>query len=178
MDKAGFKRLEAHFVRNTGATRAFNLEMCRFAMTEAKRTEFNARSIEWFDAEVAPRLTGAAPPPVVPAVIEPIRDSPSGSTIGIPNFDEKIRRCVGPDGKFPWFNVKDVVKELGYRVQQTILDKLTPEERGYGVFLTPGGPQSMAIVSRPGLLKVCQDSDKAKAKEVDYWIRHVIMGFR
>jgi prophage antirepressor-like protein len=95
--------------------------------------------------------------------------------IAIPDFDALIRKGTGPDGKPNWYNVRDVTHALGYTAASTVLAKLEPDERGQAIFLTPGGPQSMAVVSRPGLLKLCQNSEKHKAKLIARWVNHEVM---
>jgi prophage antirepressor-like protein len=95
--------------------------------------------------------------------------------IAIPNFDGRIERVTGPDGKFPWYKARDVAREGGYKTVKVLLDRLDPDERGLAVFTTPGGPQSMAVVSRPGLLRLCQGSARHSFKLIARWVNHEVM---
>lgn len=52
---------------------------------------------------------------------------------------------------------------------------LAPDEKGMETFHTPGGRQKLSVVSRPGLFKLIQRSNKPEAKAFDRWVRHEVL---
>jgi prophage antirepressor-like protein len=93
--------------------------------------------------------------------------------LSIPNFDTKIRKAPGPDGK-RWYVLNDAARTLRYSNPHSLAAKLDPDEKALTVLDTPGGPQRVTIISRPALLKLCGGSEKPEAKEVDRWLRHEV----
>lgn len=85
-------------------------------------------------------------------------------------------RGIKIDGE-PWFVAKDVIICLGLTVKNVTahLSKLDEDEKGLNPIKTPGGVQQVRMVSRPGLFKLVQRSDKPEAREFDRWVRHEVL---
>ncbi len=75
----------------------------------------------------------------------------------------------------PWFVAADACRGAGLSIGGGVaqhLKSLDPDEKGMEVTPTPGGPQKMIVVSRPGLFKLIARSTKPEAKRFDRWVRY------
>lgn len=66
------------------------------------------------------------------------------------NFNGSEIRIVEKDGQ-PWWVAKDVCDYFGDTNRNRTMQALDEDEKGYTQMTTPGGPQSMAVVSEAGL---------------------------
>lgn len=92
-------------------------------------------------------------------------------------YNDNQLRGVKIDGA-PWFVARDALMCLGVSsVGGTTrhLSGLDDDEKGKDIFLTPGGPQLLVTISRPGLLKLIARSSKPEAKAFDRWVRHEVL---
>lgn len=92
-------------------------------------------------------------------------------------FENQQLRGVLIDGQ-PWFAATDACRILGFNLAggtSPHLRKLSPDEKGKYKFLTHGGEQALSTVSRPGLFKLIQRSNKPEAKKFDRWVRHEVL---
>jgi len=92
-------------------------------------------------------------------------------------------RSVLIDGE-PWFVAADACRCLGMDVSKGTdhhCRKLDKDERGlvsrndHPVLFTGCRASLLAIISRPGLFKLIQRSNKPEAKEFDRWVRHEVL---
>ena len=70
-------------------------------------------------------------------------------------FDDQVVRVVHRDGE-PWFVGRDVGRALQLDNHNQALGTLDDDERG-SVLMTPsgpGGPQTMIIISEPGVYRL------------------------
>lgn len=96
-------------------------------------------------------------------------------------FNDHELRGVIIDGQ-PWFVAADVCRVLGIHVKDNgkvnvtpAVQKLEEDEKGSYKIGTLGGAQHMMCVSRPGLFKLIQRSNKPEAKAFDRWVRHDVL---
>jgi prophage antirepressor-like protein len=79
-------------------------------------------------------------------------------------------RMTEQDGMF-WFRAKDVGNALeivNYR--DAVATMLDEDEKGVGIFDTPGGPQEMLMVNESGLYALVMRSNKPRAREFRKWV--------
>lgn len=94
------------------------------------------------------------------------------------DFNGHQLRSVLIDGE-PWFVAADACRILYGRTGGVgwVYDKLDADERSLcdrtTLGMNPGRP--MTIISRPGLFKLIQRSNKPEAKEFDRWVRHEVL---
>lgn len=88
-------------------------------------------------------------------------------------YNDQQLRGVKINGE-PWFVAKDVCRVLSYAVRSNgtvnttaALKGLDSDEKGVAEINTPGGNQRLSVVSRPGLFKLIQRSNKPEAKAFD-----------
>ena len=80
----------------------------------------------------------------------------------------------------PWFVAADVCAILGLDTSLAVNGRsrpgqscgLDPDEKGTAIISTPGGRQSMLIVSEPGLYSLILRSRKREAQTFRRWITH------
>ena len=75
----------------------------------------------------------------------------------------------------PWFVAKDVCRALGLTRQQDSTRYLDADEKGECLVDTPGGKQSMVIVSEPGLYALVLKSRRPEAKSFRRWVTHDVI---
>lgn len=87
-------------------------------------------------------------------------------------FDEHDIRIVRINGE-PWFVLIDVCRALEMDengATTKVAGRLDDDQRGVHQVNTPGGLQTVHVVSESGLYEVVMRSDKPKAKEFRRWI--------
>ena len=84
-----------------------------------------------------------------------------------------IRSCM-KDGQ-PWFVAADVCKALNLPDTHKAVERLDLDEKGRNSIPTPGGSQTMTIVSEPGLYALVLGSRKPEAKAFRRWITHEVI---
>lgn len=73
-------------------------------------------------------------------------------------------------GGAPWFVLADICQALGIRNARDISARLDEDMKGVDQIDTPGGRQSMTVVSEAGLYDVVIRSDKPKAAPFRRWV--------
>lgn len=92
-------------------------------------------------------------------------------------FDFKgidVRVIVGTDGEPRWV-ASDVAKVLGYRDAYNMSRRLDDDEKGTRKVSTPGGEQSVTIISESGLYSAIMGSKIPSAKEFKRWVTHEVL---
>ncbi len=82
-------------------------------------------------------------------------------------FNSQTIRVVDSNGD-PWFVAKDVCDILTIRVDNA-MNCLSDAEKGHCGVVTPGGMQTVRIISESGLYKLIMRSDKPLAKPFQDW---------
>ena len=75
----------------------------------------------------------------------------------------------------PWFVAADVCKALEIGNSRQAASRLDADEKGVISTDTPGGAQTMTIVSEPGLYTLILGSRKPEAKAFRRWITHDVI---
>ena len=83
-------------------------------------------------------------------------------------------RIIERDGE-SWFVAKDVVAGLGLSNPAESLKVLDDDEKSTHTLNTPGGPQSLTVISEPGFYKLVGRSRKPAARRFDRWVRHEVL---
>jgi anti-repressor protein len=90
-----------------------------------------------------------------------------------PDTGQRVRIVtVGSD---PWFNAADVAAVLGLANMHSSLALLDDDERSVHTMETPGGPQSLAIVSEAGMYSLILRSRRPEAKAFKRWVVHSVL---
>lgn len=89
-------------------------------------------------------------------------------------FEERLVRAVWREGE-PWFVGIDVCACLGLAKPHTTLDLLDDDEKGPHTVGTPGGDQTMIIVSEPGVYRLVFRSRKPEAERFKRWLAHDVL---
>lgn len=84
-----------------------------------------------------------------------------------------IRVVVVDDA--PWFVAADVAAALGYRDSFNATRLLDEVEKGTHEMSTPGGLQSVTIVSEPGLYRLVMRSNRPDAVRFQMWVAHEVL---
>jgi anti-repressor protein len=75
----------------------------------------------------------------------------------------------------PWFVAADVARILGYSATAALTRRLDDDDKGVRDLHTPGGRQSMAIISEPGLFAAILGSQVPGAKAFKRWVTHEVL---
>jgi prophage antirepressor-like protein len=75
----------------------------------------------------------------------------------------------------PWFVAADVARVLELTDIGRNIENLDDDEKGSHLVRTLGGPQTLNVVSLPGLLKLITRSRKPEAKEFTRWVFHEVL---
>jgi anti-repressor protein len=75
----------------------------------------------------------------------------------------------------PWFVAADVARMLGYSATEAMTRSLDADEKGMQILQTPGGPQSLTVISEPGLYGAIIRSRVPDALRVKRWIKHEVL---
>jgi prophage antirepressor-like protein len=78
------------------------------------------------------------------------------------------------DGQ-PWFVTTDVARALGRGSAVAITRGLPDDEKGQTIILTPGGPQTVGIVSESGLYRILMRSHSPNARPVQDWLAREVL---
>lgn len=76
-------------------------------------------------------------------------------------------------GDEPWFVARDVLTALD--VDRTSLERLDDDEKGVDSIHTPGGAQSITVLSETGMYSLVLSSRKPEAKPFKRWITHEVL---
>jgi len=75
----------------------------------------------------------------------------------------------------PWFVAGDVSRILGFRDAFNLVRGLDEDERGTHILSTPGGDQSVTVISEAGLYSAILRSRVAGAKAFKRWVTHDVL---
>jgi hypothetical protein len=89
-------------------------------------------------------------------------------------FESQLVRAVRRDDA-PWFVGNDVCQCLGLKNPRTSLDLLDADERGVCIVDTPGGEQTVIVVSEPGVYRLVFRSRKPEAERFKRWLAHEVL---
>lgn len=89
-------------------------------------------------------------------------------------FEESLVRTVMREGG-PWFVGKDVCQVLDISKHHQALDRLDADERGTYNVGTPGGEQTVIIVSEAGVYRLIFTSRKPSAERFKRWLAHDVL---
>lgn len=89
-------------------------------------------------------------------------------------FEGATVRIVDRGGD-PWFVLADACRVLEIANPRNAAARLDDDEKGVHSVDTLGGPQSVRIISEPGLYAVIRTSRKPAAKRFDRWVRHEVL---
>ena len=90
-------------------------------------------------------------------------------------FQEQLVRARLDEQGNPWFVAKDVAAVLGIQNIRQNLDGLDADEKGVCKTDTPGGAQTMTLVSESALYALIFASRKPEAKAFSKWVRSEVL---
>ncbi|KAK9680629.1 BRO family, N-terminal domain [Popillia japonica] len=93
------------------------------------------------------------------------------------NWNNYIIRFVEKDGEW-WASAKDVSDAMGYAKTSNLTKKLKEKYKGTAKWSTPGGEQSVAVLSEQGIYKAIMNSHKPEAEDFEDWVFKVIKELR
>lgn len=83
-------------------------------------------------------------------------------------------RVVLQDGE-PWFVLSDVCRILGLGTPAKVADRLRENQKGVSEIHTPGGRQSMTVISEPGLYRAVLRSNSPEAEPFQVWVEEDVL---
>lgn len=83
-------------------------------------------------------------------------------------------RTVTIDGE-PWFVAADVAHILGFREAYDLTRMLDDDEKGPHILRTPGGEQSVTVITEAGLYSAILRSRVPEAKAFKRWVVHEVL---
>lgn len=89
-------------------------------------------------------------------------------------FEDHLVRSVVVNG-MPWFVGRDICDALDLAKHDTALARLDDDEKAPHSVGTPGGTQTMIIVSEPGVYRLVFTSRKAEAERFKRWLAHEVL---
>lgn len=90
------------------------------------------------------------------------------------NTEHCVRCVLGDDGE-PRFVAADVCNVLEIQRTNDAVEGLDDDEKGTGIIRTPGGNQSMTVVTESGLYSLILRSRKPEAKTFKRWVTHEVL---
>lgn len=89
-------------------------------------------------------------------------------------FDDiEVRTVVLGDE--PWFVAADVATVLGYRMASDMTRNLDEDEKGTHILRTPGGEQSVTVVTESGLYEAILRSRIPQAQAFKRWVKRDVL---
>lgn len=88
--------------------------------------------------------------------------------------DETVRTHTDADGQV-WFVATDIARILGYKDASHALRGLEEDEKGLHIVETPGGEQTLTIVSEAGLYTLLVRARVEAAKPFRRWVTHEVL---
>lgn len=89
-------------------------------------------------------------------------------------YNSKPVRTVVKDGE-PWFIAKDVCDILEISNSRDAISRLDDDEKDVAIADTPGGMQSMTVISESGVYALIFTSRKPEAENFKRWIRKEVI---
>lgn len=75
----------------------------------------------------------------------------------------------------PWFVAGDVARVLGYRMASDLTRMLDDDEKGTHILRTPGGEQTVTVISEAGLYSAVMRSRVPEAHAFKRWVTHDVL---
>lgn len=75
----------------------------------------------------------------------------------------------------PWFVAKDVAAILGFESTKDMTRILDDDEKGRHILPTPGGNQTLTLISESGLYSAILRSRKPEVKAFKRWVTHEVL---
>lgn len=91
------------------------------------------------------------------------------------DYEGREIRVVKDDQGDPWFVAADVCAVLQLPETHKAVSRLDDDEKDRNSIPTPGGSQSMTVVSEAGLYNLVLGSRKAEAKRFKRWVTHEVL---
>ena len=91
------------------------------------------------------------------------------------DYEGATVRVVLDEGGEPWFVATDIAKTLGYGDATHMTRRLDADEKGLRSVETPGGAQTLGVVSEPGLYAAILGSRTDAAKPFKRWVTHEVL---
>lgn len=90
-------------------------------------------------------------------------------------FNESQVRTLS-DGEIVWFVAKDIATILGHANPERAIRKYVDEEdKGVTELVTPGGTQSVTIITEYGVYSLILASHTEEAKQFKHWVTHEVL---
>lgn len=89
-------------------------------------------------------------------------------------FEDNLVRAVERQGE-PWFVGNDVCRAMSLANPRTSLERLDEDEKGVHTVDTPGGSQTVIIVSEAGVYRLVFTSRKPEAEKFKRWLAHDVL---
>lgn len=89
-------------------------------------------------------------------------------------YEDTSVRVLDRNGE-PWFVLADLCRVLGTKNSRDVATRLDDDVKGVDLIDTPGGRQSMTVVSEPGMYDVVVRSDSPAAKPFRRWVTHEVL---
>lgn len=99
-------------------------------------------------------------------------------------FHGQAVRVITDEHGEPWFVATDVARVLGYREAYDLTRTLDDDEKGPQMVRTPGGPQSITVITEPGLYRaivqrqagyVKNPEAARQVKAFQRWVTHELL---
>lgn len=100
------------------------------------------------------------------------RTAPGGTTVF--TFEGHAIRALLIEGD-PWFVAGDIARALGYRDAHNMGRRLDADDKGTHSLSTPGGAQTVAIISEPGLYVAILGSQVEGAIKFKRWVTREVL---
>lgn len=134
--------------------------ICKFFNTPKAAQVYDELEREYFTAAVPSPATAASPVVTI--------DLNRPHVFEHPQFGKL--RCIIKDGA-EYFVAKDVAIALGYKEPEKAVREHVPDKfKGVSEMETPGGVQSVTIITEAGLYKLVMRSKMPKAEEFSDWV--------
>lgn len=87
--------------------------------------------------------------------------------------DQQVRTVV--INEQPWFVAADVAAILGYSATAAMTRSMDDDEKGVQILQTPGGDQSVIVITEPGLYEAILRSRIPQAQAFKRWVKHDVL---
>jgi len=90
-------------------------------------------------------------------------------------FNESQVRTLS-DGEVVWFVAKDIATILGHANPERAIRKyVDDEDKGVTELVTPGGTQSVTVITEYGVYSLILASHTEEAKKFKHWVTHEVL---
>jgi len=89
-------------------------------------------------------------------------------------YEGRDVRVIEIDGEL-WFVAADVAAVLGYSATEAMTRSMDPDEKGMQNLQTPGGVQTVTVITEPGLYEAIMRSRIPAAHAFKRWVKHEVL---